>query len=218
MRKPELLALLIISFSFFISIYFYPQMPKEMAIHWNLNGKPDLYFPKLYGLLLIPFLLLAVLLLFSIIPKIDPLKQTIEKFRNYYEGFCILFLLFLFYVHALIILWNLGARFSFSSMLSPAIGILFYYCGILTENAKRNWFIGIRTPWTLSNEKVWNKTHKLGGKLFKISGAIAFLGIFFQNFSFLLIVIPIIFSVFYLVIYSYLEYKKEVQEPFQTNS
>jgi len=64
-------------------------------------------------------------------------------------------------------------------MMVPALGILFYYCGILIENAKRNWFIGIRTPWTLSNEKVWERTHKIGGKLFKIAGLIAFLWYFF---------------------------------------
>jgi uncharacterized membrane protein len=85
---------------------------------------------------------------------------------------------------------------------------LFYYLGILTENAKRNWFIGIRTPWTLSNDKVWNKTHKLGGKLFKIVGIVAFLGILFQKYVLLFIISAVIAVAIYIIVYSYFEYKK----------
>jgi uncharacterized membrane protein len=91
----------------------------------------------------------------------------------------------------------------------PALGILFYYCGILIENTKRNWFIGIKTPWTLSSEVVWNKTHKIGGKLFKVVGIIAFLGIIFPNYAFFLILFPVIAVSIYTVIYSYFEYRKE---------
>jgi uncharacterized membrane protein len=89
------------------------------------------------------------------------------------------------------------------------IGLLFFYIGILLENAKRNWFIGIRTPWTLSSEKVWNKTHKLGSKMFKISGIIVLIGFLFQKYVTYFILIPTLFVAFYLVIYSYVEYRKE---------
>jgi uncharacterized membrane protein len=96
-----------------------------------------------------------------------------------------------------------------NQVLSPAFGILFFYCGILIEKVKRNWFIGIKTPWTLSNEKVWDKTHQLGGKLFKIVGIIAFLGIIFPNYTFFLILFPVIAVSIYTVVYSYFEYQKE---------
>jgi uncharacterized membrane protein len=85
---------------------------------------------------------------------------------------------------------------------------LFYYLGILVENAKQNWFIGIRTPWTLSSEKVWNKTHKIGGKLFKVAGLIAFAGILFQDYAIYFVLVPVILIAVYLVIYSYFEYQK----------
>lgn len=95
--------------------------------------------------------------------------------------------------------------------LAPAFGMLFYCCGILTENAKRNWFIGIRTPWTLSNEKVWEKTHKIGGKLFKIAGVIALLGIAFQSYALFFILVPVILVATYTTVYSYIEYQKEIK-------
>ena len=94
-------------------------------------------------------------------------------------------------------------------MLVPAFGILFYYCGVLVEKAEKNWFIGIRTPWTLSSDSVWKKTHVLGGKLFKASGLVALLGIFFKDWAFFLAIVPAIFLSIYTILYSYFEYQKE---------
>lgn len=209
MRKSEIITILIILLSFVIGIYFYPQMPEKMASHWNIRGEVDGYIAKFWGLFLMPIISLGLFLLFILIPKIDPLRANIEKFRKYFDGFIILIILFLFYLYLLTIFWNFGNKFSMNQVLPPAFGILFFYCGILIEKAKRNWFIGIRTPWTLSNEKVWDKTHELGGKLFKATGIVAFLGIFFPDYAFFLILFPVIAVSIYTVVYSYLEYQKE---------
>jgi len=211
MRKGEIIVFGIILLSFIISIYFYPQMPEKMASHWNIQGEVDNYMPKFWGLFLIPFILIGLSLLFVAIPKIDPLKTNIEKFRKYYDGFIILFSIFVLSIHLQVILWNLGIKISPSIFVPIGMGILFFYIGILCENAKRNWFIGIRTPWTLSSERVWEKTHRIGGKLFKIAGVIAFVGIFFQRYVLFFILIPIISVAFYTIIYSYFEYQKEVK-------
>lgn len=211
MRKSEIIVLGIILASFIIGIYFYSQMPERMASHWNFRGQVNGYMSKLWGLFLMPFISLGLFLLFIAIPKIDPLKENIKKFRKYYDEFVVLVILFLFYIYFLSVLWNLGIIFSMAQLIIPALGILFYYCGILLENAKRNWFIGIRTPWTLSNEKVWDKTHKIGGKLFKITGIIALFGIFFQDYALFFIFVPVISVAFYTIFYSYFEYQKEVK-------
>jgi len=183
-----------------------------MASHWNIQGQVDGYMPKFWGLFLMPFISLAMFLLLILIPKIDPLKENIEKFRKYFDGFIILITLFLFYLYLLTIFWSLGYRFDMSRFLVPALGILFYYCGVLIEKSKRNWFIGIRTPWTLSSDRVWDKTHQLGGKLFKLAGIIALLGIFFPSYSFFIVLIPVIAASIYTVVYSYLEFRKEKAE------
>jgi len=209
MRKSEIVTILIILSSFVIGICLYPKMPAEMASHWNAQGQVDGYVSKFWGLFLMPIISLILFFLFILIPKIDPLKANIEKFRKYFDGFIILIILFLFYLYLLTIFWNFGVQFSMNQVLAPAFGILFFYCGILIEKAKRNWFIGIRNPWTLSNDKVWERTHKIGGKLFKVVGIIAFLGIIFPNYEFFLILFPVIAVSIYTVIYSYFEYKKE---------
>jgi len=207
MKKSELVIILIILSSFVLGFYFYPYMPDLVASHWNVRGQVDGYISKFWGLFLMPLLSLGLFLLFLLIPKIDPLKENIEKFRRYFDWFIVLVMFFLFYLYLLTIFWNLGFRFNLIQLLIPSFCLLYYYAGILIENAKRNWFIGIRTPWTLSNDKVWDKTHRLGGKLFKLSAGAAFLGIFLQNLAIYFVVIPIILTSIYLFIYSYLEYR-----------
>jgi len=210
MKKSIIIILLIILISFAVGIYLYPQMPEKIASHWNAQGEVDGYMSKFWGLFLMPIISLALFLLFLFIPKIDPLKANIEKFRKYFDYFMVIFFAFLFYLYLLTIAWNLGERFNMIQFLSPAFGTLFFYCGIMIENAKRNWFIGIRTPWTLSNEEVWKKTHDVGGKLFKIAGVIAFGGLILPNLALFLVLFPVLFFTLYVTVYSYLEYKKIV--------
>ena len=208
MKKTTILALIIIILSFLISIYFYPQLPDQMASHWNSKGEVDDYMSKFWGSFLMPIVSLGILLLFIFIPKIDPLKKNIQAFRKYYDMFIIIMILFLFYIHILTLLWSLNIKYNMTQMLIPAIAILFYYISILMKNSKRNWFIGIRTPWTLSNDKVWEKTHKLGSKLFKISAIIILIGTFFEKYFILFIIAPVLFTTVSSIIYSYFEYKK----------
>ena len=211
MRKNVIIILGIILLSFIIGIYFYPQMPERMASRWDVQGQVVGYMPKFWGLFLMPFVLVGLALLFIAIPRIDPLKANIEKFRKYYDEFFILFFIFMLLIHFQVILWNIGIKISPNSTLPIGLGLLFFYIGILCENAKRNWFIGIRTPWTLSNDKVWEKTHKVGGKLFKIAGLIALVGVFFQGYALFFILVPVILVTLYTIIYSYFEYQKEMK-------
>jgi len=211
MKKTGIIILAIILLSFIISIYFYPQIPERMASHWNARGQVDGYMSKFWGSFLVPLLLVGFVLLFIAVPKIDPLKANIEKFRKYFDGFIILLFVFMLLVHFQVILWNIGIKINFNIIIPISSAILFFYIGVLCENAKRNWFIGIRTPWTLSSEKVWEKTHKIGGKLFKLAGAIAFVGVFFQNYALFFVFVPVISVAAYTIIYSYIEYQKEMK-------
>ena len=209
MRKTTLIALAMVSIFLASGFLFYPMMPERIASHWNMQGEADGYGSKALGVFLLPVMSALLLFFFLIIPKIDPLGKNIESFREYYDGFILSFIAFMSYLYVLIILWNLGARFNMSQALSPAFGMLFYYLGVLTQNAKRNWFIGIRTPWTLSSDVVWDKTHRIGGKLFKAAGIIALLGLLIPQYAILLMLVPVILVAAYSVFYSYVEYSKQ---------
>jgi len=208
MKKIIAADLLIIFLSFLIGIYFYHKMPVTVASHWNSQGQVDGYISKFWGLFLMPLISSGLLLILLFAPKLDPLKLNIKKFRKYYDFFILLLLLFLFYLYLLTIFWNLGFKFNMNLVLPPAFGLLISYIGVLTEKAKRNWFIGIRTPWTLSSDEVWKKTHKLGGKMFKTAGLLAIFGIFVGDYAIYFCLFPVIFVAVYTIVYSYFEYQK----------
>jgi len=214
MNTKKYLSIAIVLISFIVGIFLYPVMPDLMASHWNINSQVDGYMPKCWGLFLMPAVSAAMFILFLVLPKIEPRKNNLEKFQQHFDNFIIIILSFLFYIHALTLLWNLGLRFPMGTFLVPAFGILFFYCGVLVENAKPNWFIGIRTPWTLSSDSVWYKTHKLGGKMFKLVGLLCFLGIAFPVYAFFFVLVPSIFIAIYTIVYSYVEYKKETPSQF----
>ncbi|MEI8131067.1 MAG: SdpI family protein [Leptolinea sp.] len=146
------------------------QMGANLATHWNAAGEADGYGGTFMGLYLIPIITIVMTGFLLFVPNIDPLKANIVSFRSEYNLFVVFFAGFMFYVHSLTVAWNIGLQFSMNSLLIPAMGVFFILTGRMIGKAKRNFFIGIRTPWTLANDEVWNKTHQLGGKLFVASG------------------------------------------------
>ncbi len=208
MKKINLTSLWIVFLSFWVAIVSYNFLPDQIATHWNSAWEVDSYMSKFLWLFIFPFIFLFIYLLFLIVPKIDPLKKNIEKFRKYFDTFILVILLFLFYIYLLSIFWNLWYEFQMNYMIAPAISILFYFTWILMQKSKRNWFIGIRTPWTLSSDKVWNKTHKIWAKWFKILSIITLIWIFFWEGLQYFIIVPILIFLIFLFVYSYLEYQK----------
>jgi uncharacterized membrane protein len=195
-----------------IGLYSYPRMPEVVAVHWNAQGIANGYGSRFEAVLTLPLITIVVAALLLFIPEIDPLKANIEKFRKDFNGFMLAFALFFFYLYALTTLLNLGFQFSLNQFLVPGFGIFIYACGVLLGKAKRNFFIGIRTPWTLSSDTVWAKTHLLGGLLFKISGAIAILGILSPNLALLFLLVPLLVSSAITVVYSYFLFRSEAQQ------
>jgi len=181
-----------------------------MASHWNEADQVDGYMGKFWGTFLLPVMMIGLTLLLFAIPSIDPLKKNIAEFRGYFNVFIVLMNAFLAFVHGLTLAWNLGyTGIKMSVVILPAMGLLFILIGLFLRKAKRNYFIGIRTPWTLANDTVWEKTHRLGGILFIAAGLISFLGILFPGKAFLLLIVPILIFTVILVIYSYLAYRQE---------
>ena len=212
MKKSDIIIFASILIAIIISIITYSQMPEKIAIHWDTQGDINGQMSKLWGLFLMPILLIGLTILFRFIPKIDPLKENIELIRKHYDRFIIIITLFILFIHIHIILWNLGLKINPNMILPIGVGILFYHMGLLWEKAKKNWFIGIRTPWTMTSDTVWDKTNKLAGKLFKIAGYIAISAILLPNYAIFFIAIPILLITPYTVYYSYKEYQKEMMQ------
>jgi uncharacterized membrane protein len=212
LMKPARYAIIAgLLFTFGITIAVYPAVPDMVASHWNAAGQVDGHMVKFWGLFIIPLIMAGCAGLFALLPRIDPLKKNYEKFSAYYDGFVFVFVLFLLVIQAQLILWNLGYQISPNLTFPVLFGILFIYIGFMLDHAEQNWFVGIRTPWTLSSALVWKKTHDLGGKLFKIAGIISFFGALAGTYAYWFMLAPVIVVAIITVVYSYIEYQKELE-------
>jgi uncharacterized membrane protein len=207
--KAEWIAAGIVLLSFVIGIVLYPQMPDRMASHWDATGQVNGYMPKLWGIFLMPVISALLLGLFVIIPVIDPLAKNIRKFRKQFDMFVLLLMLFMLYLYLLTIGWNFGVRFGMVQALSPGLALLFYYAGVMMGESKRNWFVGIRTPWTMSSDRIWNETNRIGGKLMRASGVIALFGMVLPDIALMLILAPVLATAVFSVVYSYVLFRRE---------
>jgi uncharacterized membrane protein len=189
------------------------RLPDSMASHWNVNDQVDGYMSKFWGVFMLPLITLGMLVLFLVMPAIDPLKANIAQFREAFNLFIVLIVAFMIYIYGLTLAWNLGyTGFKMSSAMLPAIGLLFIFVGFMMRQAKRNFFIGIRTPWTLSSDTVWNETHRVGAVLFMICGGLAFIGGIFGGITAMwLMFLPILATTVFLLIYSYILYQRETK-------
>jgi uncharacterized membrane protein len=189
------------------------QLPEQMASHWDVNDQVNGTMPRFWGVFMMPLITLGMLALFLIIPSIDPLKANIAQFRESFNLFIVVIIAFMLYMHGLTLAWSLGHQnFKISSAMLPFMGVLFIAAGYMMRKAKRNFFIGIRTPWTLSSDNVWDETHRLGSILFMASGALAVIGgLFGGMLAFWFLFVPLIGSSLFLVVYSYLLYRRETK-------
>jgi len=212
-RTTTIIVLTMILAAVLAGLLLWSRLPDQMASHWNANDQVDGYISRFWGVFLMPLVTLGLFLLFMLIPNIDPLKANIAKFRDVFNVFIACIVGFMLYIHALTLLWSLGyTSFGMSRAMLPALGLLLILIGNVMRQAKRNWFIGIRTPWTLSSDTVWDKTHQLGAILFMISGALALLGGFFGGMTALwFFFVPLMSSTVFLLIYSYILYQRETK-------
>lgn len=191
---------------FIISVIFYPKMPATMASHWNASGQVDGYMNKSVLMFLMPGIMAGQALFFYAILLIDPLRKNIFKFRVYYEGFILLITFFLLAIHLFTIAWSLGIRISMNIFMPLMMGILFFIMGAILPRLKPNWFMGIRTPWTLSNETVWIRTHRAGGIVFKIAAILVLFGAVWPQYAVVFVLAPVLAASAVTVLYSLVVY------------
>ena len=211
-RTTIFVTILLIVFATAFSLSVYNQLPDQMASHWNENNQVNGYISRFWGAFLMPVMTVGIVVLLLFIPNIDPLKANVAQFRDTFNVFITFIVAFMVYVHILTIIWNMGFdQFNMGTAMLPAMGLLFIFAGIMMRKAKRNFFIGIRTPWTLSNDHVWDETHRIGSILFIVSGFLALLGAFFTTYAIWFIMVPVLGSTAFLLVYSYVLYQRETK-------
>ena len=152
------------------SVWAYPQLPAEVATHFNLEGDANGWSSRLVAALLVPMLGLALALAFTVLPRIDPRRASYALFGSTYWTIVNAVLILLVGIHILSLGKALGWPVDMARVAALGIGGLFILLGNLMTRIRPNWFMGIRTPWTLSSDTVWRKTHRFGGVAFVLAG------------------------------------------------
>ena len=152
------------------SFWFYARFPARVPTHWNAAGVADGFSGPAFAAFFFPAMIIALYLLLVFLPAADPQKKRYEEFSRPYQAIrfsIVAYMTMLYFVASLI---GLGYGISIHKVMVLSIGLLFIVLGNFMPKFKKNWFVGIRTPWTLSNEDIWNKTHRVGGKMFTLGG------------------------------------------------
>jgi uncharacterized membrane protein len=207
-RKRTVAGLVFVAVAAVASVLAAPELPEEVATHWNAAGEPDGSMATSLVLVGGPALVFGVVALFEIVPRIDPLGKNIGEFQTAYDALAMLTAGFLAYVYGAVLAWNLGYEFEMLQALAPAVAVLYVAVGFLLERAERNWFVGVRTPWTLSSEEVWRHTHDRAGTLFKLAGPVALAGAAVPEYAVYLIAGSAAAIAAYTTVYSYVDYRR----------
>lgn len=147
----------------------YTRLPEQVPMHWGLDGTVS--YESKNQLWIVFTLGIIMAILFDVLPKIDPKKKNYQKFGKYYDLFAIAMILFMDCIGAIVIVESLWPKtIQVGRLVVILIGILFILMGNLMPKVKTNYYMGIKTPWTLSNPDVWNKTHRLAGKMMFLFG------------------------------------------------
>jgi len=186
-----------------------PRLPSTMASHWNIAGDVDGTMPRAAALTIFPLMIAGIYLLFLLLIEILPLKENVAAFRPQMNLFFVGLGVFLAYLDAIVFAWNLGLRFAIEQAVLPGIAVLLYLIGHILGQAKRNWMFGIRTPWTLSSDRVWESTHRLGGLVFKICAGLTLLGGFLGEAAAPIFIIPVALGSLAVTVYSYFAWRQE---------
>lgn len=216
--KTEILPIAAVVISIALSFYFYGRFPESVPTHWNFAGEVDGWSSRSVAAFLFPVIITGIYLLFLAFPYFDPKKDRYEQFRKVYHVFKSILVCFMLAMYIITGLNGIGYELPVGIFVPVMIGMLFIVLGNYMSKIKPNWFMGIRTPWTLSSEEVWNKTHRFGGKVFIFSGIIMmFMGILPERLAlplFILVVSALSLGTF---AYSFIIFKKEEKKTNEQN-
>jgi len=196
-----------------LSAYAWAVLPADaqLPIHWNLAGEPDRFANKAWALLLGPGIILGIGALFAVLPVLEPRRENFERSGSFFRVIWALMVLFLLVLHGAVVFTGLGYPVSIPMVLGVSLSVLFLVMGNMLSKTRSNFFMGIRTPWTLSSEEVWIKTHRLGGRLFMLTGLVGLVTAFFfsPQIIFFVIMGGTMLSALIAVVYSFFAYKAE---------
>lgn len=191
------------------ALYVYPYLPDKVPIHWNAAGQSDGWGSAFAGSFLLPFTAVGVYLLLTFLPLIDPRRANYDNFLNTYRFIKISIILFFVAVHLVTLASVFGWPVPVNQVVVVLVSVLFIMLGSIMGRIKQTYLVGIKTPWTLMDEGVWDRTHRFGGRVWMAAGALGMFGGILGGTVGYVIFFAVLAAVILLpVVYSYLDFRK----------
>lgn len=213
LRIPLIISLLIIAAMLALSAWAWVTLPAGalMPVHWNIEGQVDRYDPKEIALLVMPGTAVFITFLLGFLPRLEPRKQNLAMSAKLYNVAWIGAMLIMLGAHAAIIAGAMGVAIPMDKIAGPVLGVFFALIGNYLSKTRSNFFAGVRTPWTLSSNYAWEKTHRLAGRLFVLIGVTTVVLSFVAGFPWdvATLVVGILVSVVLTVVMSYVYWRRD---------
>ena len=206
-RTANMLSLVMVLALAVMAAVLWGRLPEPMPSHWNAAGEVDGTMPRLPGTLLLVALPLFVVLMFRLIPAISPKGFRTDQFTGVVNLLQVITVLFTAGVSAVVLLAAIGVNVDMPLVVTSGTGVLLIAIGNQLGKVRKNFFIGIRTPWTLASDEVWAKTHRLGGWMMVLAGVVMLAG-GILGLSPILTFLPVVVLVLVPVVYSYFAYRQ----------
>jgi len=205
-RTADILSLLFIVAAAVLAAILYGDLPDQIPTHWNAAGEVDDYSPKGWGIVMLLGAAALVWGIMKLIPAISPKGYRTETFAEVINLFQVVLVAFMSGICVLVLLESYGINARINESIFIAVGLLLFILGNYMTKMRKNFFLGIRTPWTLASDEVWSRTHRLGGRLFMVGGLLlvvsAFLPIRTEAMAMIVVIIALV-----PVVYSYFVYR-----------
>lgn len=215
--RVELPQWILIAAMFTLAAVVWPSAPDQIPVHWGLSGQPDDYSEKFTGLLGLPLIALGVYLFLLFVPRLDPRCASYARFAGPYAVIRLSTMVLLASVHGFILLWIRGVELDVTVLAPILIGGFFVVIGNLLGKIRPNWFVGIKTPWTLTSKRSWVRTHRLGGWLFVLIGLVfvgsGLAGLASSVWTQAAILSITAICILWLLVYSYLVWRSDPERP-----
>ena len=207
--KQSKSSILLTVVSLLLSLAVFSSLPEQIPAHWNVHGTVDRFAPKL-TVFIFPGIIFLITIIFQFMRRTDPNSDNYDKFQREYHRYTFVIGLVFFAVQIMTIVAAFRMDFNVNLIFCLGIGSLFIFIGNLLPKTKHNYFIGIRTPWTLADEQNWFRTHRIAGKIWVLGGLIVALTALapesFQVPVFLTVLAVMVVTPF---VYSYTEFRKK---------
>jgi uncharacterized membrane protein len=158
------------------SAFALPDLPTRVAIHFDASGTPNDYASPAFAVAFVPAVMLCLLALFEGLVRVDPLRENLRESETVYDAIVVVTLAFLALMHGLVLASNLGYAVPIDDATYLAVGLLYVGLGVGVRYVERNWVVGFRTPWTLSDDAVWERTHDVGSIALVLAGVVTMVG------------------------------------------